>query len=476
LDPGFISDDASSFIVRQLFEGLVTVDAENNVLPAAAARWEILEAGQRYRFYLRKGLRWSDGSVLTAEDFVRTWQRNLKLARRSSNAQLLFVIKNAREFADDTLEEEQSLGVIALDDHTLEITLEAPIAYLPHLLTLPIAYPLPPDLAASDETLNIAKSSQGCLTLHHNKHYRGFFPGNILQVEGCPVGDYAAAFDQFERGELDMLSMITSDPKTVRQARRRFGEMLKFIPHPSTFFVTFCCDRPPFDSAVVRKAFVHAVDRAALVAETSQGQYQPALGGFLPPGMPGHQPKIGLAYDPEKSRALLATAGFPGGEGFPSVDFLFTGPDPHDPLIDFLCQAWERELGVPVHAENKTWEAFIERRDQDPPHLSTMGYTADYPDPDAMLRVLFHKDGYLPLQLESEQFDRLVENAARTLDPVQREGMYWAADALMVAEWAAVMPLGYARSRILISNSVSISGSPAGRLQFKDSMKRKEER
>jgi len=483
LDPGLISDDTSSFIVRQLYEGLVTIDAENNVLPAAATRWEILDDGRRYRFHLRKGLLWSDGSSLTAEDFVRAWRRNLKLAQRSPNAQLLFVIKNASALAEGDLADERKVGLKSLDDHTLEITLETPIAYLPHLLTLPIAYPLPPDLVASDEPLDFAKVNPvsngpyrlGAFTygdrlvLQRNPHYRGYFPGNIQRVEGCPIGDYLSAFDQFERGDLDMVSMIMSDPKTVRQARRRFGSELKFIPHPTTFFVTFCCERPPFDSVIVRQAFVHAVDREELVAQTSQGQYQPALGGFLPPGMPGHQPNIGLAYDPERARQLLSSAGFSGGKGFPQVELLFTGPDPHDPLIDYLCEAWERELGIKMIAENTTWQAFVKRRDVNPPHLSTMGYTADYPDPDAVLRVLFHSEQkFNPSRCKHAELDDLVEEASGMLDTERRMEAYHRVDRILVAEEAAVMPVGYSRGRLLVKPYLEVPEVPIGRLQMKE--------
>jgi len=263
--------------------------------------------------------------------------------------------------------------------------------------------------------------------------------------------------------------MITSDPKTVRQARRRFGSELKFIHHPTTFFVTFCCERPPFDSVIVRQAFVHAVDREELVAQTSQGQYQPALGGFLPPGMPGHQPDLALAYNPERARRLLSSAGFSGGKGFPQVEFLFTGPDLHDPVIDYLCNAWEGELGIRVNAENIPWEAFVQRRDQDPPHLSIMGFTADYPDPDAMLRYLFHSQrGFLPLKCGVTNFDQLVDRASGILDPEKRIDLYQAAEKILIKSVAAVMPIGYGRGRLVYRPGIAIPEFPLSQLRLKE--------
>jgi oligopeptide transport system substrate-binding protein len=307
------------------------------------------------------------------------------------------------------------------------------------------------------------------LELRRNPHYHGVFPGNIEKIECVILDDYAAAFDSFDQGELDMVSMITSDPGTVRQARRRYRNELHFVPHLSTLFVSFWCEKPPFERADVRSAFVRAVDRSALVNETSQGQYQPALGGFLPPGMAGYQADIGLSYDPEMARTLLADAGYPGGDNFPTVRLLFTGPDPHNPIIQFLCKVWRDELGVEVQAENTTWEEFLRRRGEDPPELSVMGYSADYPDPDAILRVLFHSElGFNPSNFYSAEFNSLVESAAEQLDPSQRIKAYQDADKILVREEAAVLPLGYGRGRLLITPSLEIPAMPLSQIRMKE--------
>jgi len=134
LDPGTIGDDISRFIAAQLFEGLVQVDPDYNVLPAVAACWEVADRGTRYVFRLREGLRWNDGTPLTAADFEYAWKRNLALASHSSMAHLLYVIENARAFGEGEITDPDKVGVIALDDLTLEVRLEEPTAYLPHLL------------------------------------------------------------------------------------------------------------------------------------------------------------------------------------------------------------------------------------------------------------------------------------------------------------------------------------------------------
>lgn len=482
LDPALTSDDASTFITVQLYEGLVTVDEENNVLPAAAERWQILEGGKRYRFHLRQGLKWSDGSDLTAGDFVRTWKRNLRIADRAPMADLLFVIKNAKPFSLGELKGDRELGVRAENHHTLEVELEDPIAYLPHLLTHPITFPLPgsldteadvqfrkaPDIVSNGPFRIIQFAPGESLTLERNPYYGGPYPGNVRRVECLILDDYREAFNLFDEHKLDLVSMITSDPETVRHAYQRYGRELLFIPQPTTFFLTFCCQKKPFDDVRVRQAFVHAVDRQTLISEESKGQYAPALGGFLPPGLPGHQPDVGLSYDPELARHLLIDAGFSERNRFPGVELLFAGPDPHNPLIDNLRASWRDNLGVRVEANSTSWKEFMRRRDEDPPELSTMGFTADYPDPDGMLRTLFHSEqGFNPSRYANETVNGLLEQAARTLGPAERIGIYQQIDRLLIRMETVVMPIGYTRSRVIAHKDVSIPGMPAGRLQMK---------
>jgi ABC-type oligopeptide transport system substrate-binding subunit/class 3 adenylate cyclase len=479
LDPALISDDVSIFISNQLFEGLVTVDQESNVLPAAAERWQILDGGRCYRFHLRSDLKWSDGSGLSAHDFVRTWKRNLRISDQAPMTDLLFVIKNAEPYALGELGSDSQLGLRALNDHTLEVELEDPVAYLPHLLTLPVAFPVPEahgSLGSSaDQGYSFVcngafrltdLSSDRVISMERNPHYRGAYSGNVIQVECSVYEQYRSAFDRFDRGEFDIVSMVTSGPATVRHASQRYADELKFFPYPSTFFVTFCCDRRPFDDARVRKAFVHAIDREALISSTSRGQYTPALGGFLPTGLAGHQADIGLAYDPARAKELLTEAGFGEAEGFPQVELLFTGADPHNPLIEDLCQSWRDVLGVIVTPTNVTWQEFMRRRDEDPAELSTMGFSADYPDPDGMLRVLFHSEqGFNPSRFKSDEVDNLVELAARTLESAKRMDAYRQVDRILSMDQAVIMPLGYGRLRILVKPGIDF---PAYPLRFKE--------
>jgi oligopeptide transport system substrate-binding protein len=374
------------------------------------------------------------------------------------------------------------VGVVALDDLTLEVRLEGPTAYLPHLLALPIAYPLPrrvlegsrqfwsdPGNLVTNGAYQLEEWQRGKrLVLCRNPYYHGRFPGNVERVE-CPVlTGFEPALEAYAAEDLDGISMITSDPGTTSRAQAANVGELVFTPQPSTPYLVFRADRPPFDDVRVRRAFVQAVDRQALAKEAWQGQYLPATGGFIPPGMPGHSAGIGPAYNPEQAHRLLLQAGYPNGQEFPDIAWLCPGGSADNPVLPFLRRAWHNHLGVNLEAQSLEWGAYIERRKHDPADLALSAWLADYPDPDSLLRVVFHStEGINPGRWHNPRFDALVEEAARLTDQTRRMALYQEADRILVADQAAIMPLGYAQGRTLVKPWVTMPRVPPTLMRFK---------
>jgi oligopeptide transport system substrate-binding protein len=274
----------------------------------------------------------------------------------------------------------------------------------------------------------------------------------------CPIiNDYQSAFEAYENEALDVISMITADLGTVARANRLYGRELVFTPQPSTFYLVIRVDRLPFSDVRVRRAFIHAVDRHTLFNVISQGQYVPATGGFIPPAMPGHSSGIGLTYDPERALDLLAQAGYPGGRGFPPVSWIYCGGEASEPVVPFLRKSWGTNLGLDIVAQNVEWKEFIERLEGDPASLTLTGWRADYQDPDFMLRVPFHStEGINTPRWKNARFDSLVDKAAGVVDQNERIRLYQTADHILVAEQAAIMPLGYAQGRMLVKPWVTL--------------------
>ncbi len=465
LDPGSIGDDVSTFVASQLYEGLVRIGQDHNVLPAVAARWDVLDGGCRYLFHLREQVCWSDGTPLTAVDFEAAWKRHLHPSSGSSVAHLLYPIRNARALREGEAVDAEQVGVKALDAQTLQVQLEGPTAYLPYLLAQTIAYPLPSwalesqaaawdagDKLISNGPYRLAEREPGQqLVMVRNPYYRGRFSGNAERVECAVFAGYSMAMEAYTSGSVDAVSMLNVDQRTVARARSDYGDELVEIPRPSILYLMFRSDRPPFDDVRVRKAFVHAVDREALAKEVFQDYRLPATGGFVPPGMPGHTPGIGLAYNAEEARRLLDEAGYPGGHGFPSVTWLHPSRTRGERVIPFLWHAWQGNLGVDVESRSLEWGEFLDQLGSDPADMTVVSWGADFPDPAGMLRVTFHsKEGVSNPNWEDARFDALVEEAERITDHGRRLDLYREADRILVSEQVVTMPLTYGRGRILV--------------------------
>jgi ABC-type oligopeptide transport system substrate-binding subunit/class 3 adenylate cyclase len=473
IDPGLIHDDVSVFFATQLFEGLVRIGSDFNILPAVAEKWEISDNGRMYTFFLRRNARWSDGTVVTAMDFEFAWKRNLDPVLKSPLAHLLFVIENANAYGRGGLREPEQIGVTAPNESILEVRLDNPSAYLPYLLAQPIAYPQPRwviERHGADWTSAGNMISNGAyylsdweagrrFVLKRNPHYLGKTPhsGNIDVVEFLLFPDYQSALFAYASGSVDAVSMFNADPAMVAQARFSHGEELVRIPHPTTFYLCFRVDKPPFADVRVRKAFVKSIDREKLVDHAFPGQRQAATGGFVPPGMPGHSPGIGLHYNPKQARELLAQAGYPNGEGFPSVGWFHALGG--ERIIDFLRQSWQENLGLHLSSKSLEWGKFLEKS-SDPGNLMLYGWSADYPDPESMLRTTFHStEGDNDPRWHNQRFDMLIEEAGRTPDHQKRMKLYQEADLILVSEETAIMPLTYGQGRMLIKPWITLPAS-----------------
>jgi len=476
LDPTVADDDASGSLIEQLFSGLVELDPQTDVVPDIARSWEVSEGGHKYVFHLRDDVRWSDGMLLTAADFEYAWKRVLDPVTASPSANLLYDIKGARSFHQGESGRDD-VGVQAWDDVTLVVELEEPTSYLFQLLTHTTCYPVPQHVVeahgeAWTETGNLVTNGPfklevwqrgESMAFSRNPEYHGRFTGNVQRVELSLRRDGPSArLEMYEAGRLDVVSFPPLEMDRARQ--RHAGEYISF-PILHTLYLGFDMSRPPFDNSLVRRAFVLATDRERLADVVLRGYPSPATGGFVPPGMPGHSPEIGLPYDPGQARQLLAEAGYPGGAGFPGIGSLVRRGTASGLVPEYLQTQWRENLGIETKWEAIEWAVLLDRSRNDPPHMFTMGWIADYPDPDNFLRVGFFRKA---LGWRNETFDRLMEEARRVTDQGERLKLYGQADRILVEE-AAIMPLTHGRAALLVQPWVSkLPISAIGRRFWKD--------
>jgi oligopeptide transport system substrate-binding protein len=450
-----------------------------DVLPDVAHRWDIQEGGRRYVFHLREDLKWSDGTPLTAEDFVFAWRRLLNPATQSLTAELLYDIKGAIAFHQGETADTESLGIRAKGPFTLEVELEEPAGYFLQLMAHTVSFPVPPHVVERlgeewTEVGNIVVNGPfliknwqpgKSMTLIRNPDYLRHFSGNLQRgrINFYTILEWENLSAMYEADDLDMMEITFFPPEEMNRLRRQHSGDYISTPYLSVFFLVFNTVRAPFDDPRIRRAFMLAADKQARGSAASGGAVIPAMGGLLPPGMPGHSPGIGLPYDPIEAQELMAQAGYPNGRGFPVVEVTIW-PDAEGQM-EGIRRSWREALGVEVAYKKIPIIDIHEKAKCEPFHMALQGWAPDYPDPDNFLRVGFHKEitGW-----DGAAFDGLVANARRILDQTQRLKLYQEADSILIEE-AVVLPLIYGMTHLLVKPWVKrFPNSPMGGWFLKD--------
>jgi ABC-type oligopeptide transport system substrate-binding subunit/DNA-binding SARP family transcriptional activator len=463
LDPGRHGDANTHKIQGQLFSALIDLTPDMNVVPDVAMSWEVLDDGQTYLFHLRDDVRWSDGEPVTAHDFVLGWRRALNPVNGSPAASNLYDVRGAAAFHQGEVSNVDDLGIKALDDWTLKIDLEQPSSYFLYLLDHCMAYPVPGHIVdshgdawtdldhfVSNGPFHLESYKAGHLmVLRRNPTYHGHFRGNLeviqLHIEANLVDDLDKLVPGYEKDEYDILDPYSWPPAERQRAIQRHATDYVTCPELGTWYVSFDVSRPPFDDPRVRRAFVLATDRLTLAAVDEMGHLAPATGGFIPPGMPGHVPGIALPYDLEQARRLLVDAGYHDGEGFPKVSAYTVkrGESFFEPVLN----SWYSGLGVEFSLESLEWIEFLKRIrvESDLPHIYSLAWHADYPDPDSMMRL----GKETASNWGDETYNALVEQARRVMDHDERMHLYRQAEEILVRE-APFFPLYYDRLHLLV--------------------------
>lgn len=284
------------------------------------------------------------------------------------------------------------------------------------------------------------------MVLGRNPEYYGRFTGNLERVEMPLLADRSTPLEAYKADSVDVLHVrYLPEGEAARAFQQCAGEWVS-VPRLWTSALGFDVSRPPFDDVRVRRAFVLATDREALCQGWRPGRGSPAMGGFVPPGMPGHSPGIGLAYDPARARQLLAEAGYPHGGGFPPVAAVGPFLSSYTPILEYLEGQWLANLGVDVTFERIDPEIYWEWRASARPQVFPSAWVADYADPDDFLRAApFRRE----TRWRSKVYDRLVEEARRAMDQRERMELYAQADRILVEE-APILLLFYEGEDLLV--------------------------
>jgi oligopeptide transport system substrate-binding protein len=454
LDPALITDQVSMRLGESLFEGLCRLTAEGKPEPGMAERWEVSPDKKHYTFHLRPGVTWSDGSLVTAQDFVRSWQRVLEPDTGADYAPQLYPLVNGRAYNEGKIKDFSQVGVKALDDHTLETTLENPIPYwidLCAFLTLaPVNVPSiekhgpgwakPGSLLGNGPFVLEQWLIDDHIRLRKNPRYWDAANVQFNTVDVLPIAEANTALNYFMTGQADLVMDKGMVPVSLVDALKKqpWFHTGAFL---GTWFIRANVMKPPFNDARVRRAFALAVDKKRITEKITRMGENPAF-SLTPPGAgQDYQPPPSPDYDPKAARDLLAQAGFPEGRGLPRVEYLYL-PLPVERNIAIELQAmWKENLGVEVtltKQEQKVWLASMRELSY---QLCRSSWVGDYNDPNTFLECFTAGNGNNRTGWESKRYDELIAAAAREGDPEKRNQIFRDAEKILVTDEAPIIPV-----------------------------------
>ncbi len=402
LDPALLDDVYESTVINQIFEGLLRFDPNLNVVPGIADLWEVSPDGRVYTFHLKPGVRFQDGSEVTSEDVVYSFARvfHLPEAESALARESLSHIAGCEAYAQKRAR--GIAGLQALGPYDVRIELEQPFASFLAVLASDPARIVPRHYVeeVGDEKFGrrplgsgpfrLATWSDDEIVLAANERYhlgRPLLDSLVFELPMQDARDYAA--DAFLAGKLSA-------------ALVPHGRLSEFQDHPGTrllsrqelslTFLGLNRRYAPFDDERVRPAVAHAIDPGAYVRRDPAARS--AAEGILPPGMPGYTPASKLVpYDPERARALLAAAGYPGGRGLPRIVFtLAYQTEETRQLVEEMRQQLG-VIGIVLESETLSWLDFSRRLTAQELQCFTVTWVADIPDPDSFLYPLGHHEG-----------------------------------------------------------------------------------
>lgn len=488
IDPALNSAVDGGNMLLHAFECLLIVDQEGKLAPGQAESWETSEDGLTWTFHLREGLKWSDGSDLTANDFVYSWKRVCDPNVAAPYAEtVLSMVEGYEDAIGGNLD---ALQVVAEDDLTLVVTLNAPCSYFGSLAAFATLSPVQqatveangdgwataPETYVSNGPFYMTEWVPGShILFSKNPNYWNADAIKLDGIQFALIEDSNAAYSAYQTGEVLMIKDVPTEEIPSLTGSSDF-----FVdPIIGTYYVSLNLNNDAFKDAKVRRALSLAIDREYVADTLMQGTYS-AAGNFMGPGWidtDGSQfidnANGGNAYidttnfdaNLEEAKALMEEAGYPNGEGFPSISYTTNDAGYHRVLAEYLQQAW-LELGIDLQVNIVEWSSFTPMRRNGEYDAARNGWVGDYSDPSNMLDLLYSSNGNNDGKFNNSEYDAAMDVSRTTLDAAERsEALHKAEDILM--EETACIPIAYYNDFWLQSDKITGSWhSPYGYWYF----------
>ena len=461
LDPQLNTGSPDGRVISTLSEGLVTQDPDDpfGVRPGVAESWEHDSEYKIWTFHLRQDAKWSDGSPLTAQDFLYSYRRILTPALGAELAELFYGIRGAEAFNKGQTDDFASVGFDAPDGRTLVITADAP---MPHLIQMLATYTFYPVQQAAVE-------ANGGMTARDNGWFElGKYVGNgpfvlsdwktnqYIEVTKNPnywdaanvklnairffaIENQKSELNAYLSGQLHMTNIGSVPVERIASLKQSHPDELVTDRQPNANFYVLNVDSEALGDVRVRKALSLALDRKLLVERVLLGEETP-IGGITPLGLPGYDAAPAPPADPERARALLAEAGYPGGKGFPPMEILINTLEKNRKLAEAIQAMWKSTLGIQVGIYNQEWKVFLDTRRARDFAIARSGWYGFYPGPGAYLTLMTSDSANNETGWSNPRYDALVKQALATGDLGQRNALFAKAEAILIEE-APIIPL-----------------------------------
>ncbi|CAI8285815.1 MAG: Periplasmic oligopeptide-binding protein [Porticoccaceae bacterium UBA1117] len=487
LDPQIATGVPEHHIISAVMEGLVLKDRKTlEPRPGVAKSWDISDDGRVYTFYLRDNARWSNGDPHTAHDYAWSWWRALQPALGNLYAYMLFPIENAQKYYEGDISDFDQVGVKALNDRTLQVTLKYPTPYFLQLLD---HYSLFPVHQATIEKFGDADQRgtrwtyEGNLVgngpfqlvdwkinrrivVQRNPHYWDKENVSLNEIIFIPIENIVTEERMFRAGQLHVTSSLPADKISVyREAK---DPELRIAPYLGTYYYRLNVRKPQLKDPRVRRALAMTVDRQKLVDNITKGGQLPAY-AMTPPGTMGYFPKSDLKFDPQGAKKLLADAGYPNGDGFPPTEILYNTNEGHRKVAVALQDMWKKHLNIDIRLLNQEWKVYLDSESAGQYEISRAGWIGDYVDPNNFLDLFLCGGGNNRTGWCNEEYDRLILDVAPSMSShSERLEVFQQAEKILLDDMPIIPIYTYTTVQLVDSSVKNFDANIMNAASYKD--------
>ena len=472
IDPQLNAAVDGSDVINHLHEGLMR-EVNGKITNGIAENHEVSEDGLTYTFYLRES-KWSDGQPLTAHDFEYAWKRCLAPETASEFAFIMYPIKYGEAYLNGEMPRD-SVGVKAIDDYTLEVTLRAPTDYFLSLTTIATFQPTREDIVAKGADGAWAKNPDVSVTngpfklvdyrlgekmvFQKNEHYWRAEDTNIDFIEVYMITEASTSLTAYEAGDMDVI-----DDVPTQEILRLINEDPSFeiLPLLGVYYYTFNLNIEALKDVRVRKALAYSINRKKITGIVLKGGQMPAF-SMVPYGL---RDAAGNDFSKtsgkhlledgnqnfEDAKKLLSEAGYPDGKDFPALTLEYNTSEAHKSVAETIQEMWKSNLGIDVNLQNSEWAVFQDKRVQNDFEIARGGWISDFADPITFLDILISGSTQNYGKWDSKMYDALIDSSKYATGQERFNYLYKAQEVMM--QDMPVIPIYYYNDAVMVKRHI----------------------